>query len=86
MVKAYLSIATREATPVQLTILIEKLRKMEGVVLADSVSGEFNAIAVVNAPDVDALNRMVTDLKDNNPIIERIVTSISETQTPAVGG
>ena len=83
MVKAYLSIITKAASPVQLKILIEKLRKTKGVVVADSVSGEFNAIVVVDALDGDALNKMVTKLSKDNPIIEKIATSVASSGSPS---
>ena len=84
--RAYLSIATKGASSIELANLIEKLRRTKGVLLADSISGKFDAIAVVEAPDVDALKQMVSQLSEDNPIIARIETSIATWLSPAAGG
>lgn len=72
--KAYILIQTDMGKP---TAVVEALRKIDGVKEADTVTGPYDAIALLEAADLDAFGELVTTKIQAIDGIARTITCLA---------
>lgn len=72
-VVAYIFITTKPGTSEE---VVKKLKEVKGVIRADSIYGRFDAIVLVEAPDIDSLGKLVYEVVGKDPNIIHTETSI----------
>jgi len=73
-VRAYVMIVAKPGTSED---VVNTIRKVKGVVKADSVYGRFDAIVTIEAPDVQALSKVVYDMIEKTPNIVHTETALT---------
>ncbi len=73
-VRAYVMIVAKPGTSED---VVNTIRKVKGVVKADSVYGRFDAIVTIEAPDVGALSKVVYDMIEKTPNIVHTETALT---------
>ncbi len=73
--KAYIMIETKPGTSEEVIKTIKE--KVEGVILADSIYGRFDAIVVIEAPSLEELNDIIYEVVEKSPNIIHTETSIT---------
>jgi len=74
-VKAYILIETKPGTSEKVVKAIKS--RVKEVVGADSVYGRYDAIVVVEAPDIEKINEIVYKVVEKDPNIIHTETSIT---------
>lgn len=72
--KAYIFIRTRPGTSEEVVKRIKS--RVEGVLQADSIYGRFDAVVLVEAPDLESINELVYKVIGRDPDIVHTETSI----------
>ena len=72
--KAYILLKTKVGSS---RAVVDQLRSMEGVVEADAVTGDYDAIAVVNGRDLNAVGDLVHNHIHAIDGMDRTMTCIS---------
>lgn len=73
-VKAYILTVTKPGTSED---VVKTIRGVEGVVNAESVYGRFDAIATIEAQDVEALSKIVYSIVEKTPNIVHTETALT---------
>lgn len=73
-VKAYVLIVSKPGTS---EAVVKTIRGVKGVVKADSVYGRFDAIVTIEAPTVEALNKIVYNMVEKTPNIVHTETALT---------
>jgi len=73
--KAYILIETKPGTSEKVVEAIKG--RVKGVLHADSVYGRYDAIVVVEAPDIEKLNEIVYKIVGKDPNIVHTETSLT---------
>ncbi|MFQ6085401.1 MAG: Lrp/AsnC ligand binding domain-containing protein [Candidatus Bathyarchaeia archaeon] len=73
--KAYLLLRTKPGTSDR--VIKDIKEQVKGVIQADSVYGRFDAIALIEAPDLRTINEIVYNVIEANPNIIHTETSIA---------
>jgi len=73
--KAYILIETKPGTSEQVVSSIRK--RVKEVLSADSIYGRFDAIVIVEAPDLARINEIVYEVVGKDPNIVHTETSIT---------
>ncbi len=73
--KAYIMVETKPGTSER--VIQEIKRRVKGVLHADSVYGRFDAIVVIEAPDLEKINEIVYRVIEKDPNIIHTETSIT---------
>jgi DNA-binding Lrp family transcriptional regulator len=72
--KAYILLNTKPGTSLQ---AVERLRvKTKEVVAADAIFGRFDAVAIIEAPTLEEINKIVYRIIEKDPTVTRTETSI----------
>ena len=72
--RGYIFIETRPATSMQ---VIERIKsKVKEVVQADAIYGRFDAIIIIEAPDLESINEIVYKVIEKDPNIVHTETSL----------
>jgi len=74
--KAYILITAKPGTTENILKAIMNLKEVN-VILADSVYGRFDAVVVIEAPDIKALSEMVYKMIGGHPDITHTETLIT---------
>jgi len=78
-VRAYIFIRTKPGTSEE---VVRRIRsKVEGVIQADSIYGRFDAVVLVEAPDLESINELVYRVIGRDPDIVHTETSIVLSET-----
>jgi len=78
-VRAYIFIRTRPGTSEE---VVRRIRsKVKGVIQADSIYGRFDAVVLVEAPDLESINELVYRVIGRDPDIVHTETSIVLSET-----
>jgi len=78
-VRAYIFIRTRPGTSEE---VVRRIRsKVKGVIQADSIYGRFDAVVLVEAPDLESINELVYKVIGRDPDIVHTETSIVLSET-----
>jgi len=72
--RAYVLITAKPGTSEE---VLKAIRKVKGVVQADSVYGRFDAIAIVEAADVKKIAEIVYKVIEKNPNITHTETALT---------
>jgi DNA-binding Lrp family transcriptional regulator len=73
-IKAYVNIETKPGTAI---IVVNHLRKEEKQVLsADAIYGRFDAVAVIQAPALEDIDKVVFEVIQSDPNVLKTETSI----------
>ena len=73
--KAYILINTKPGTSEEVVINIKK--RVEGLLQIDSVYGRYDAIVVIEAPNIEKINEIVYKVVGKDPNIIHTETSIT---------
>ena len=73
-VKAYVLIVSKPGTSEE---VVKAIRKVNGVAKADSVYGRFDAIVTIEAPDAEALSKIIYHIVEKNPNIVHTETALT---------
>ena len=73
--KAYLLIETKPGTSEKVVAAIKG--RVKGVMHADSVYGRYDAIVVIEAPDIEKINKIVYEIVGKEPNIIHTETSLT---------
>ncbi|KYH36905.1 MAG: AsnC family transcriptional regulator [Candidatus Bathyarchaeota archaeon B24] len=77
--RAYIFIRTRPGTSEE---VVRRIRsKVKGVIQADSIYGRFDAVVLVEAPDLESINELVYKVIGRDPDIVHTETSIVLSET-----
>ena len=77
--RAYIFIRTRPGTSEE---VVRRIRsKVKGVIQADSIYGRFDAVVLVEAPDLESINELVYRVIGRDPDIVHTETSIVLSET-----
>lgn len=74
--KAYIFLNTKPGTSEEVLQHLTKLSKVAGVLQVDSVYGRFDAIIIVEAPDMEQLGEMVYKVIERVPNVTHTETSV----------
>ena len=81
--RAYVFIATKPATSLQ---VVERIKsKVKEVVQADAIYGRFDAIIVIEAPNLENINEILYKVIEKDPNIIHTETSLV-LESPSSGG
>jgi DNA-binding Lrp family transcriptional regulator len=69
MVRAFVLIT---ATPGKALDVVDRLRSAEGVLRADAITGQYDVIAEVSAPDIAGVGRLVVDRVQSEGVLKTI--------------
>jgi DNA-binding Lrp family transcriptional regulator len=75
--RAYILITTKPGTSEEVVKAIKEAREVQGVVLADSVYGRFDAIVVIEASDLDEVSRLVYQVIEKIPNVVHTETALT---------
>ena len=81
--KAYIFVETKPATSLQVVERIKK--KVKEVVQADAIYGRYDAVIIINAPNLESINEIVYKVIEKDPNIIHTETSLV-LETPPKGG
>jgi len=73
-VRAYIFVKTKPATSLQVVERIKK--KVKEVVQADAIYGRYDAIVIVEAPDLESINEILYKVIEKDPNIIHTETSL----------
>ncbi len=72
--KAYILISTKPGTSLE---VVQKIReKIKETVAADAIFGRYDAIVILEAPALEAINQVVYRIIEKDPSVIRTETSI----------
>ncbi len=72
--RAYILVETKPATSMQ---VIERIKsKVKEVVQADAIYGRFDAVIIVEAPNLESINEIVYKVIEKDPNIIHTETSV----------
>ena len=72
--KAYILLSTKPGTSLE---VVERIKeKVKEVVIADAIFGRYDAIVVMESPELQQINRMVYKVIEKDPNVIRTETSI----------
>ena len=80
--RAYVLLQTKPGTSEEVIRALRATRQVEGVVMADSVFGRFDAIIVIEVPNLKALAEATYQVLEKNPNIIHTETAISLFEVP----
>ena len=66
-----------EAAVGQIPQVVEALRSLRGIVSADAITGNFDIIALVEAPDMAGMADLVTSRVQGIPGVVRTITCVA---------
>jgi len=73
-VRAYIFVKTKPATSLQ---VVERIKeKVKEVVQADAIYGRYDAIVIVEAPDLESINEILYKVIEKDPNIIHTETSL----------
>ncbi len=72
-VLAYVFVITKPGTSEE---VVSKVKGVQGVVRADSIYGRFDAVILIEAPDLDSIGKIVYEVIAKDPNIVHTETSI----------
>ncbi len=72
--RAYIFVKTKPATSLQVVDRIK--RKVKEVVQADAIYGRFDAVIIIEAPDLDSINKILYKVIEKDPNIIHTETSL----------
>ena len=72
--KAYILISTRPGTSLEVVKRIKE--KVKEVVAADAIFGRYDAVLVLEAPELNQINQVVYSIIEKDPNVIRTETSI----------
>jgi DNA-binding Lrp family transcriptional regulator len=72
--RAYIFVKTKPATSLQVVDRIKK--KVKEVVQADAIYGRFDAVIIIEAPDLDSINEILYKVIEKDPNIIHTETSL----------
>jgi len=72
--RAYIFVKTKPATSLQVVDRIK--RKVKEVVQADAIYGRFDAVIIIEAPDLDSINEILYKVIEKDPNIIHTETSL----------
>ena len=72
--KAYILLSTKPGTSLEVVARIKE--KVKEVVVADAIFGRYDAIVVMESPELDQINRLVYRIIEKDPNVIRTETSI----------
>jgi DNA-binding Lrp family transcriptional regulator len=75
--RAYILITTKPGTSEEVLKAIKSTREIKGVVQADSVYGRYDAIVVIEGPDLKSLSEVIYKVVEKNPNITHTETAIT---------
>ena len=73
--KAYILITTKPGTSLEVVKRIKA--KVKEVVTADAIFGRYDAILVLEAPELHEINKVVYKIIEKDPAVTRTETSIA---------
>ncbi len=72
--KAYIFIETRPGTSIE---VVKRLKsKVKEIVEADAIYGRFDAIAIIEAPDLESIKEVLYNVIERDPDIVHTETSL----------
>ena len=74
MVRAYISVKTRPATSLEVVKRIKS--RVKEVVQADAIYGRFDAIIIIEAPNIDSITEILYKVIEKDPNIIHTETSL----------
>lgn len=80
--RAYVLLHTKPGTSEEVLRSLRATREVEGVVLADSVFGRFDAVIVMEVPNMKALAEAIYQVVEKNPNVTHTETAISLFEEP----
>ena len=72
--RAYIFLKTKPATSLQVVERIKK--KVKEVVQADAIYGRYDAIVIIDAPDLECINEVLYKVIEKDPNIMHTETSL----------
>ena len=72
--RAYIFVKTKPATSLQVVERIKK--KVKEVVQADAIYGRYDAIVIIDAPDLESINEILYKVIEKDPNIMHTETSL----------
>lgn len=75
--RAYVLITAKPGTSEQILKALEETRTIEGVVQADSVYGQYDAIVVIEAPSLDEISHIIYNIIEKIPNIIHTETALT---------
>ncbi len=81
--KAYIFIETKPATSLQVIERIKK--KVKEVVQADAIYGRYDAIIIIEAPNLESINEILYKVIEKDPNIVHTETSLVLESLPKAG-
>jgi DNA-binding Lrp family transcriptional regulator len=75
--KAYVLIMAKPGTSEEVVEMLKKAKKTKGVIMTDSVYGRFDAIVIIEAPDVDTIGKLIYKVIQKNPNITNTETLLT---------
>lgn len=84
--RAYVLLRTKPGTSEEVIRALRGTRQVEGVVMADSVFGRFDAIIVIEVPNLKALAEATYQVLEKSPNIIHTETAISLFEEPLKRG
>ncbi len=72
--RAYIFVKTKPATSLQVVERIKK--KVKEVVQADAIYGRYDAIVIIDAPDLESINEILYKVIEKDPNIIHTETSL----------
>ena len=80
--RAYVLLQTKPGTSEEVIRALKERREVEGVVMADSVFGRFDAVLVMEVPNLKALAEAIYQVVEKNPNVTHTETVISLFEEP----
>jgi len=74
LVRAYISVKTRPATSLEVVKRIKS--RVKEVVQADAIYGRFDAIIIIEAPNIDSITEILYKVIEKDPNIIHTETSL----------
>ena len=75
--RAYVLVNTKPGTSEKVVRELRSAKKIKGVVMADSVYGQYDAVVVMEVKDLKELMKTVYEVIEKNPNIVKTETLIS---------
>jgi len=73
--KAYVFIQTKPATSLEVVARIK--RKVKEVVVADAIYGRYDAVIIIEAPNLESINDILYKVIEKDPNITHTETSLA---------
>ncbi|MBI2126823.1 MAG: Lrp/AsnC ligand binding domain-containing protein [Thaumarchaeota archaeon] len=80
--RAYVLLHTKPGTSEEVLRALKATREVEGVILADSVFGRFDAVIVMEVSNLKALSEAIYQVVEKNPNVTHTETAISLFEEP----